>query len=203
MRAGSPEPSASEFLNGRSVEGQGLAGSAADRLAGAPPPPADSDPANAGHVAAAAGAVGAAAAMADATPHEELAGLAQGRPATPQTPPRTAADGYPPSTMTGKRPSVSSTRASGDVIAGPAWEGMRRSEAYPTIRSRASMPGLPRLAILAGALGIAALALFMLPALLGIGGGGGAGRLIEPEPTGRDAQRRDHAGAGADPRRST
>ena len=34
------------------------------------------------------------------------------------------------------------------------------------------MPGLPRVALLAGALGIAALALFFLPALLGIGGGG-------------------------------
>jgi hypothetical protein len=109
--------------------------------------------------------------MAEAAPHEDLAGLAQGRPASAQPPPRTAADGYPPSTVSGKRPSVSSTR-SGDVIAGPAWEGMRRQEAYPTIRSRASMPGLPRIAVLAGALGIAALALFMLPALLGIGGGG-------------------------------
>jgi hypothetical protein len=74
--------------------------------------------------------------------------------------------------MTGKRPSVSSTRPSGDVIAGPAWEGMRRHEAYPTIRSQRGMPGVPRVAVLAGALGIAALALFMLPALLGVGGGG-------------------------------
>jgi LysM repeat protein len=118
--------------------------------------------------------------MSDAAPHEDLAGLAQARPATPQTAPRSAADGYPPSTMTGKRPSVSSTRQSGDMIAGPAWEGVRRSEAYPTIRSRASMPGLPRLAVLAGALGIAALALFMLPALLGIGGGGTPGASSSP-----------------------
>jgi nucleoid-associated protein YgaU len=66
------------------------------------------------------------------------------------------------------------------VIAGPAWEGMRRSEAYPTIRSRASMPGLPRVAVFAGAVGIAALALFMLPALLGIGGGGSS----SPSPSG-------------------
>jgi LysM repeat protein len=110
--------------------------------------------------------------MAEAAPHEDLAGLAQGRPATPQTPARSSSDGYPPSTVSGKRPTVSSTRSSGDVIAGPVWEGMRRQEAYPTIRSRASMPGLPRVAVLAGALGIAALALFMLPALLGIGGGG-------------------------------
>jgi LysM repeat protein len=33
------------------------------------------------------------------------------------------------------------------------------------------MPGLPRVAVLAGAVGIAALALFILPAILGIGGG--------------------------------
>jgi len=112
--------------------------------------------------------------MADAAPHEDLAGLAQTRPATPQTPARASTDGYPPSTASGKRPTVSSTRQSGDMIAGPAWEGPRRAEAYPTIRSRASMPGLPRIAVLAGALGIAALALFMLPALLGIGGGGGS-----------------------------
>ena len=82
--------------------------------------------------------------------------------------------------MTGKRPSVSSTRPSGDVIPGPAWEGMRRYEAYPTIRSRGGLPGLPRVAVLAGALGIAALALFMLPALLGIGGGGGSGGSPSP-----------------------
>ena len=33
------------------------------------------------------------------------------------------------------------------------------------------MPGLPRIAVLAGALAVAALALFFLPALLGVGGG--------------------------------
>jgi LysM repeat protein len=33
------------------------------------------------------------------------------------------------------------------------------------------MPGLPRVAVLAGAVGFAAVALFMLPAILGIGGG--------------------------------
>ena len=48
---------------------------------------------------------------------------------------------------------------------------MRHYEAYPTIRSRTGLPGVPRAAVLGGALAIAALALFMLPALLGIGGG--------------------------------
>jgi hypothetical protein len=59
------------------------------------------------------------------------------------------------------------------MIKGPAWEGSRRYEAYPTIKTRAGLPSLPRIAVLAGALGIAALALFFLPALLGVGGGGG------------------------------
>ncbi len=56
---------------------------------------------------------------------------------------------------------------------GPSWEHSRRYEAYPTIKARAglgNLPSLPRLGVLAGALGIAAIALFFLPALLGIGG---------------------------------
>jgi LysM repeat protein len=68
---------------------------------------------------------------------------------------------------------------------------MRRYEAYPTIRSRTGLPGVPRVALLGGALAIAALALFMLPALLGIGGGrstgspspGDSGPVVTPVPT--------------------
>jgi hypothetical protein len=41
---------------------------------------------------------------------------------------------------------------------------------YPSIRRRASLPGLPRLAVIAGAIAISALILFMLPALFGFGG---------------------------------
>jgi hypothetical protein len=57
---------------------------------------------------------------------------------------------------------------------GPSWERARRYEAYPTIKARPgvpSLPNLPRVVLVAGALGIAALALFFLPALLGVGGG--------------------------------
>jgi LysM repeat protein len=43
------------------------------------------------------------------------------------------------------------------------------------------MPGIPRIALLAGALAIAALALFFLPALLGVGGGNDA--TPTPSPT--------------------
>ena len=153
---------AAALLAHRAVEGQGLAGSAADRLAGGPGP----------ETAAGWSASGAGAAASSAD--DDLAGLVQGRPAA--SPPRT--DGYPPPSRPPVRQPVP-TRPSGDAIPGPAWEGMRRYEAYPEIKARAGLPGLPgrpglsRLAVLAGAIAIAALALFMLPALLGVGGPSG------------------------------
>jgi hypothetical protein len=57
-------------------------------------------------------------------------------------------------------------------VSGPSWEQPRRYEAYPAIKTRARLPGIPRLGALAGAIAISALILFMLPALLGLGGGG-------------------------------
>jgi hypothetical protein len=75
---------------------------------------------------------------------------------------------------------------------------MRRYEAYPEIKTRSGVPGLPRIALLVGALAVAAIALFMLPALLGFGGGGSSspspsssaplasasvGPTVRPEPT--------------------
>ncbi|MEX1170290.1 MAG: LysM domain-containing protein, partial [Chloroflexota bacterium] len=153
-RAGAPE-----FLAGRADESRGLAGSAADRLVGPAPEHDVAQPHYDTHVASA--------------PDEELAGLVTGRrPAA-----RPAHDYAPPSR--GHRPSVSSTRTARDrerererdAIAGPSWERARRFEAYPTIRARTGLPAPPRLAVLFGALVIAAVALFFLPALLGIGGG--------------------------------
>jgi hypothetical protein len=119
-------------------------------------------------------------------PDDELAGLVQSR-SDPAQPPRSASDPYPPSTRSGRRPSVSSTRPTGDPGPGPTWERIRRYEAYPTIKTRAGLPGLSRLAVLGGAVAIAALALFMLPALLGIGGGGSSSpkpSASRPAPTG-------------------
>ena len=161
--AAGTDPAATGFPTARSTEGQGLAGSAADRLAGGPVPP--SDPAAAAWSASAAGS-----ASADAD--EDLAGLVN-RPTSQSGSADDIGSGYPPPTRTGRRPAVSSTRPTGDAIPGPAWEGMRRYEAYPTIKTRAGLPGLPgpRIAVFAGAVAIAALALFMLPALLGVGGG--------------------------------
>jgi LysM repeat protein len=146
----------------RPVEGQGLAGSTADQLAGGEPP-------NRSAAVWSASAAGASASVAD----EDLAGLVSPRPA-PTAPPLAAPAPPPavpqPTTSSGRRPTVSSTRSSGPTINGPAWEQARREEAYPSIRRRAGLPGLPRLAVIAGAIGIAALILFMLPAVFGIGG---------------------------------
>lgn len=52
----------------------------------------------------------------------------------------------------------------------PSWERPRRFEAYPTIKTRMSVPGIPRLALVAVAIVVAGIALFFLPALLGVGG---------------------------------
>ena len=159
------------FLASRDA-GRGLAGSAADRLAsGAPassvvPRGASSSP--------------------SAPPSDELVGLigaagaagAHGAPAPISRPPSGA---YPTTTASGRRPTVSSTRTRVQQHDGPAWESAKRYEAYPTIKTRAGLPGIPRIAIWAGALGVAALALFFLPALLGVGGGGTG---ASPSPSG-------------------
>jgi LysM repeat protein len=152
---------APDFLASRSSEGQGLAGSAADRLAGG---------ASIADVTGPPVAIPSSAPSAPADP--DLADLVGGptwragsttEPPEPLPPPRS-----------GKRPPVSSTRDRNvdrtPVQEGPSWERARRYEAYPTIKTRTGMPGIPRVLLLAGALGIAALALFFLPALLGVGG---------------------------------
>ena len=146
----------------RPGEGAGLAGSAADRLAGGGShrPPIDEP---------------------SAGPDAELAGLVLSSHAA-----RDDAEAYPPATRTGRRPTVSSTRSHAvdrgrpapepEKVAGrggPAWEHSRRLEAYPAIKTQREMPGMPglsRVAVLAGALAVAALVLFFLPALIGVGG---------------------------------
>jgi hypothetical protein len=168
-RSGAPD-----FLAGRADESRGLAGSAADRLAAGSPEPGDSGPSPFEVTPSSAG------------PDEELAGLV-----IPRRSDRPAQDYLPPNRNT-QRPSVSSTRTSRrererererDAVVGPSWERARRHEAYPTIRSRTGLPVPPRLAILAGALVVAAVALFFLPALLGVGGGGGDNETASPTPS--------------------
>ena len=213
---GTDEASTPEFLARRATEGAGLAGSAADRMAGGPLPtsgglgqsmgvgarssPGSGLPSGVGSgppgsvvgsippavVGGAAGIVvrGVTGAGIDASSaaDDELAGLVQGRgfATTPREPAHHIA---PPGSKPGRRQTVSSTRPSGDPVTGPSWERMKRYEAYPTIKTRVGLPDLPvlpRVVVLAAALGVAALALFFLPALLGVGGGGGTTATASP-----------------------
>ena len=163
---------------GAPPEAQGLAGSAADRLArgegldedwAARPstptrPPADSP----------------------ASPADpDLAGLVS-RAARQAEVSESHVDVRPPA-KAGRRPTVSSTRdrsrdrdrererAAGAAAThdGPSWEKARRFEAYPSIKTRANLPslsGIPTIGILAGGILLAAIVLFFLPGVLGIGG---------------------------------
>jgi nucleoid-associated protein YgaU len=65
-----------------------------------------------------------------------------------------------------KRPKVGDTRR--DIQEEPAWEQPRRYEAYPTLKTRRSLP-ISRLILAVLALGAAAVAFFLLPGLLGVG----------------------------------
>jgi LysM domain len=165
------------FLGRRAEPGQGLAGSAADRLAGGPPPsrhPGDDDgdePWAAG-AAMAAGAAAGAAATGAAGRSPAASAPSVSRDAEPD-------DGEPDGDDAPRRP-TKRPRAYAQHLGGtdgPDWERPRRSEAYPTIRSRVAMPQVPRLAVMAGAVAILAIALFLLPSILGLGGtaGGPAG----------------------------
>ena len=124
-----------EFLASRSASA-GLAGSAADRLASGQPvtssPAAPASDELAGLVAP-AGAAAAGAASTGAAP--------------PLTRPPSGA--YPTTTASGRRPSVSSTRPRDRTADhdGPSWESAKRYEAYPTIKTRAGLPGIPRIVI--------------------------------------------------------
>jgi hypothetical protein len=167
---------APEFLASR-AEGQGLAGSAADRLASGG---AVTDPKSSAPHPELAGLVGGAAVAASGatTPDEQLdAQRTSERDAEMAAYARSVTEPAKP----GKRPSVSSTRPKDPASRppqretvqandGPSWERARRAEAYPQIRGGGSLPAIPRVAVLAGALALAAVGLFFLPALFGIGG---------------------------------
>ena len=149
------------FLSHRATEpGQGLAGSAADRLAGGPPAQPGSGAGTAGAGFAAAGLAGSAArGRSDPNPARPAADADDLEDHDQDDPPHRPA----------RRPRAYEQHLGGTD--GPDWERPRRYEAYPTIKTRMALPNLPRIAVLAGALAVAAVALFFLPALLGIGGG--------------------------------
>jgi hypothetical protein len=149
------------FLASRSQPGQGLAGSAADRLAGGPPPSARPTPGYAAPAAAAAaGAAASQAASAAARPDDD------------------AVDDVPNTAPPTRRPRAYEQHLGGP--SGPDWERPRRYEAYPTIRTRVGLPAIPRLAVMVIALGIAAIALFFLPAILGLGSSNSGGASPSP-----------------------
>jgi LysM domain len=170
------------FLASRSQPGQGLAGSAADQLAGGPPPTRPPQSADAGSQAAwpAAGSTVAGAAG---------AGAAAGGAASAGRAPARDSGTHPddvdfeardlPRPATPRRPRAYDQHLGGPS-SGPDWERPRRYEAYPTIRTRVGIPPIPRLAVMAAAIGIAALALFFLPAILGLGGGNQASSSPSP-----------------------
>jgi nucleoid-associated protein YgaU len=182
---GGATPETPRFLADR--EARGLAGSPADRVAAGDsfvPPPGEVPPAAPRSDPWVPSRSPERAQPAD----EELAGLvgstARDRAQTPAQGYETVGDDtnrYRYETA-GRPPSGGPQR---DLREGPSWEQPKRYEAYPTIKARPSMPGLPRLGIMAAALGIAALALFFLPALLGwfgdnTGGGGTGGASPTP-----------------------
>ena len=162
------------FLTGRSEPGSGIAGSTADRLAGPaapdpePPAPIPSSPAP------------------SSSPPAGQAVPPKPPPAQPRREPEPddepdwedESDAEPRRRGGGgfgldRRPRVGSTRRPplhGDT--GPSWERPRRYEAYPSIRTRIGLPGLPslpRVGVMAAALALAAIAVFLLPQFLGMG----------------------------------
>lgn len=131
-----------DFLAGRSDPARGLAGSAADLLAGGSPP---------------------------RTPYPSR------QPPPPDLPPRDADEhefedrDLPRPIVPPRRPRAYDQHLGGPSTA-PDWERPRRYEAYPTIKSRMSVPAIPRLAGMAAAVAVAAIVLFLFgPPLLGIG----------------------------------
>jgi LysM repeat protein len=153
------------FLGRRATDpGRGLAGSAADRMAGGGAPSVDDD--------ADDGVWSSDSRSAAATG----AGLAEDRDALPARRPAPrprddrddADDDEEPVRRPARRSRAYAQHLGGPD--GPDWEQPRRYEAYPTIKSRVGMPGVPRIAGLAGLIGVLALALFLLPGILNIGG---------------------------------
>jgi nucleoid-associated protein YgaU len=163
---------------GAAPESQGLAGSAADRLARgdeiggewAPRPTTRSRSAAEGDDR-------------HAPPDPDLAGLVS-RAARQAEESEAHVDVRPPA-RAGRRPTVSSTRDRGRERErdrergtperdheGPSWERARRYEAYPSIKTRAGLSGfsgIPTIGVLFGGVVLAALILFFLPGLLGVG----------------------------------
>jgi LysM repeat protein len=141
------------FLAGRSRSGAGLAGSAADRLAS-------------GESLPAAASLAAGDPDREPTPNEAGDGFEQDFARAADAERRA---NPPARSWRGQR--VSQTRRSRPPVdpSTPSWEEPRRFEAYPTLKTRMNLPNLPRAGVMAIALVVAAIGLFFLPTLLGVG----------------------------------
>jgi hypothetical protein len=168
-RADDSEPP--PFLGSRASQpGQGLAGSAADRLAGGPPPSrqdeTDSGVWSSDSRSAAAVGAGLAAGAAG------MAGPGAGRRSPPAVDDEDGNDRVDEGRRPGRRPRAYAQHLGGPD--GPDWERPRRYEAYPTIKTRVGLPAVPRIVGLLGLVVVLAVALFFLPAILNLGGGTGS-----------------------------
>ena len=153
---------ATDFSTGRSVEGQGLAGSAADRLAGGAGP-----------------AVGSRVRgrRRPLDPHRPVPTTiwldSSSRPGPGRVVERRAGQRLPAADANRTPASSQLDAPVGGRDPGPGMGGDAPLRGLPDDpdTGRAAGPARTRIAVFAGALAIAAVALFMLPALLGIGGG--------------------------------
>jgi LysM repeat protein len=174
------DDSAPGFLASRSAAagaglGAGLAGSAADRLAGSergngdiPEAPHFGADEAAGRRAARLDAIGGpddrydeGAGDYDAPPDDDE--FDSERPGRPRSARASGGIGF----GRDRRPKVGDTRARGWDQAGPTWDQGRQHDPYQARRSRG--PRLSRVAAMAIVIVIAAIGLFFLPQLLGIG----------------------------------
>ncbi len=158
------------------ADSRGLAGSAADRLAG-PDPDQPTAPGQSGYAPLPPDDLGDAPGIADVHLDQD-----PGETGTPRRAGRRAP-------APGRLDQVSRPPAQDpSEMFGPAWEKPQRYEAYPSLRTRVGLPsfggGISRLGVAVLALVFAAVALFFVgPMLLGIGNDGGGGAAATPRPT--------------------
>ncbi len=168
------------FLGRRASEpGQGLAGSPADRMAGGPPPsrPVASDDGVWSSDSRSAAAIGAglgtgAAGSSAGGPTAGGSSIGRRHGSTDDVDDHDDHgdhDGHDDAHPIGRRPRAYAQHLGGPD--GPDWERPRRFEAYPTIKTRAGMPAIPRTLALFGLVIVIAIALLLLPSLLNLGGG--------------------------------
>lgn len=160
---GGDDSEAPSFLGRRGAEpGQGLAGSAADRMAGGYVAPAQPERSHDEEEWTSAARPAGTASRASRPQARETQDLDEDGDLVDDEPRRSS-----------RRPRAYAQHLGGPD--GPDWERPRRYEAYPTIRTRVGLPGgrVPPILTMAGLVAVAALALFFLPGLLNFGGGGG------------------------------